>query len=558
MKTPLLTGAVGHPPLQFGTLRLGWDYWIPCFEAGCDTVPPYRHTDGCGVARFVHPVVLGTAKLPGGTRPVLSVDMSARQIANGIYRRSLIRPGSDSEDAGDFDIGSIDAGCVSAAYLQTLLGHTPADVAQWLVQLRNDNFQLFRHVLGNDFARAFELDPELIERPWPSVVRSKRDFMPPIMAAVLYAELGRAAMNQAGLLELGTYAGEELRTKTVLDLIPTAGVAFDTPAIRRMAAHSALQTYSLADAIEPAGDVLSAEEAEQIEMAAARIVEDAAQRDKLFADKWTLEELRELKASAAQHPQFAKEPRKGQAPSLQPRKAGFFWGLTAHQNGPTRLLELALTARDWNERFRPNGEPLKSVKPRSGGSPVTRAIAAIDYRWFGEHDPRVAKARLLDKIANSAKKAELAAKPSSCFDPLFIEDYLEPCSGATLLAMASEVVPALPAKCSFGYTARSQAHLWLDNDGDDIEHFLDLHQKAETSREKVWAERMSHTSKAPQVAIKPAGQTVIHAPVASPLALASGLPSRLAQMMSHMVWFFSTDPIFARLFRERRAPFERL
>lgn len=168
--------------------------------------------------------------------------MDARQIANGIYRRSLIRPGSDHEDAGDFEIGSIDAGCASAEYLVEIFGHSPTDLALWLEDLLKVDPDLGKLVLGNDFARAAELDPAIVERPWPAKVSRERNFVPPFLAAVLYAELGRAAMNQAGLLGLATSGGKELKTASVLKLIPATNVE-RTPAMQRMAVNSRLQTF---------------------------------------------------------------------------------------------------------------------------------------------------------------------------------------------------------------------------------------------------------------------------------------------------------------------------
>jgi hypothetical protein len=183
-------------------------------------------------------------------------------------------------------------------------------------------------------------------------------------------------------------------------------------------------------------------------------------------------EAKFLRDGFAAHPQFQPEYREGKGWSFQPRRAAFFWGLNWRLNAAVRLLEIAETARAWNRTYRPGKLGLPAATARKSASPIARAIVAVRFRWAAEHDPAAALT-LLGKTLTKKQKVEEQFEnlTPEDVDPLTIDLHLGDKAGLDLLAQVKEEYHRLPSPGELGYTARSQAHLWLDAVGDDIDHY---------------------------------------------------------------------------------------
>lgn len=455
----------------------GWDYWAPGEPV----------TDGCGVARTPHR--FGDAddsRLPVGAARILAPTMTPVELASGIWRQCLIQPGDDAAPDGPdrFAIGDIDAHCLSSAHLVALLGHQPRDIALNLTDLRQRDPAMFDLVLAKKFKAAIARDPAIVDRPWPDVVRrrwrgAEGDYLPPFLATVLYAELARSAQNQAGLLALALDGGVELTTKGFLDRVAVSGGAGGSTAVDRAITYAPFQTVALT----PPDLMLINKDRAGItiwsETAAASVAVVAGRRGDLKILPGNADAAARLRAGYEAHPQFALEARKRKGSSRQPHRAATFWGLNWRRNASIRLLELALTAREWNVAHRPDGPCLPDTSAGQRASIVAKAIAAISFRWAAEHSA-AAGLMLIDKVLSRADKVEQGFDDWTPDDitPLSIDDHLGVRSGVTLLDQAWDGVRKLPRPGELGYTARARAHLWINDDGDDIAHYLEFQRRA--------------------------------------------------------------------------------
>lgn len=471
-------------------LRRGCDYWEPRRPAGetssrfdpdeavgwATTKPD---TDGTGMARTPHRHLLGGVTLPPDTLPILDVSMDVRYLIAGVFRQCLVRP-SDSGDrigANPYLVSDTTEICPSSRYLMTLVGHPPRDLALWFDELRQRDPELFRLVLAKDFRAARARDPDIIERPWPDAVRKlwrngEADYLPPFLVAVLYAELARAAMNHAGLVLLAFDGEIELTTKKQLDRVGTNIGPGKTVAATRAIGSAPFQTLALGlpDAIIEAKDTGAMEA--WVRTAASSLALAAGERGGIDIAPHTPEHASFLRAGFAAHPQNLPEPREGRGYSVQPRRTGMFWGIAWRLNVAVRLLEIADTAREWNRLHRPAGPALPDATNHRAANAVAHALVALRFRWTAEASRAAAKA-LLGEVLSKAKRKELGFHRwgPDRVEPLLIDDHIGAKAGLDLQAQARAAMDRLPKPGAFGYTARSQAHLWLDDFGDDIAHY---------------------------------------------------------------------------------------
>lgn len=477
-----IAAALAHagidPELDAGvSMWRGWDYWAREEPA----------TDGRGVARAPHR--FGDAddgRLPAGAARILAPTMTSVELAGGIWRQCLIRPGDDAAPDGPdrFAISDIDAPCLSSEHLVALLGHQPRDVSLYLTHLRQREPAMFDLVLAKRFKAAIACDPAIISRPWPDAVRRRwRDaegnYLPPFLATVLYAELARSAQNQAGLLALAFDGGVELTTKGFLERVAVSGGAGGAAAVDSAIAYAPFQTVALT----PPDLMLKNKDRAGItiwgETAAARLALAAGRRGDLAILPGNADAAARLRAGYEAHPQFALEARKNKGNSRQPHRAATFWGFNWRRNAAIRLLELALTAREWNVAHRPDGPRLPNTSAGQRASKVAKAVTAISFRWAAEHSA-AAGLMLINKMLSKADKVEHGFDNWTPDDitPLSIDDHLGDRSGVTLLDQAWDGISKLPRAGEFGYTARARAHLWIDDDGDDIGHYLEFQRQA--------------------------------------------------------------------------------
>lgn len=561
----------------------GWDYWQPlppadgassrfdpCHAVRWATTKP--DTDGGGVARTSHRHLLSGATLPARTLPILGLDMDIRHLLAGIWRQCLVRPSDDGETNGDnpFLTTNVIAICPSSRHLMALVGHPPRDLALWYDDLRRRDAESFRLVVAKAFRQALARDPSLVTAPWPTELRSlwradEGDRLPPFLVAVLYAELARAALNQAGLLALSFDGAVELTTKQLLERVGTHIGAGATVAAGRAIAHAPFQTLALG-----VPDILIKEENVRAisiwaRSAAAGVALTAGIRGSIDIAPGTPKQAAFLRAGFAAHPQYQPEERKGKGFSFQPRGAATLWGLTWRVNAAVRLLEIADTAREWNRMYRPGGPPLPSATNWRSANPVACAIAAIRFRWTAEYDPASALTMLSEVLSKDEKKdVGFAGWTPDEIDPLTIDGFLGRKSGLTLLKKARSAMTWLPKPGKIGYTARSQAHLWLDNVGDDLERYRHYQRAALREHDNALAGSLApmlgKASRIPDEVIallaRPNGiedrrlnrrrsaEPCRQVAMTDDPTAASG-----AQLEGQRVSPFSTDPVWARLLR---------
>lgn len=446
-------------------LSRGWDYWHPGTSAA----------DGRGIARTPHPIILGRETLPLECRPIFDAAMTAEQLQAGIWRQCLIRPGDPDAVAGEdaFAISDPVAYCSRAEHLVALIGHAPRDLALWLNDLRRTDPSSFAFVLAKDFRTALVECPKLASAGWPDIVQrqwtgGEGDYLPPFFVAALYAELARLALNQAGLLELSFDAGVELTTTRFLDRMPLAGGPHEPRAITHAIAMAPFQSVALSPPDMILGNHDRAAAKAWSTTAAASIALAAGLCDGINLSVASPEDAIFLRAAFEASPNFWTEERAGHGYSRQPRPAATRWGLNWRHHAATGLVELMATAREWNARYRPSGPRLDRI------SRIRRAhaLSVVGFSWLAEFDTAAARSELarIDTTAANLSTDEIS--------PLSIDDRLGGRSGDDLLRDAESGVAIRPAAGAFGYTARYQAHLWLDVRGDDIAHYRRFQQDA--------------------------------------------------------------------------------
>lgn len=439
-------------------LRRGWDYWIPGQPA----------TDGCGIARTPHRHLSNHIPLPDGARAIIDGAMSVAQLGGSIWRQVLINPRVSGEHQGPdtFAISNMAAHCRRAEYLVTLVGHSPGDLAIYLDDLRLRDRPVFDRVIAKDFRGVVELCPKLIDDPWPDRVRAlwrkpEADYLPPFLVAVLYAELARLAVNHAGLLEMAFDAGIELSTRRFLPRIPLAGGPHEPVAIGRAIGMMPYQSIALSapGTVLQRGDTEAA--AAWAKLCAARLTAAVEERGDLDITPATPLQAKAIAHDFEASPAFWLEPRKNHGWSRQNRPAATFWGLDWRQHAAVGLMEIMMTAQDWNGRLRPKGPKLASASMRR----VSWAIATISFAWMAESNPAAAL-WMLQQVKDKDEDAL-----SLAFGPFAMDDSLKPKSGDSLRKKAMALVADRPKPGELGYTARYQAHLWLNDRGDDIAHY---------------------------------------------------------------------------------------
>jgi hypothetical protein len=535
----------------------GWDYWVPAKAL----------TDGKGIARTAHPPTANYAHINKDARAIIAPDMNARQLTGALWRQCMILPGDDEafgeEDV--FAVSALDAFCPSADHLIAVIGHEPRDVALYLDDLRERDDKLFRLVLAKDFRTAVERCPAIVHDEWPSRARrywkeGQADYLPPFLATVLYAELARLAMNEAGLIGL-TFDGDvELTTTQLLKRIAVTGTIHAAPAVSQALRHALYQSHAL---VPPAllNEADPAVKQAWVQTIASHIALDVGRGSAMDLAATPPERASALEAKFASHPQFLKEKGKGDGLVRKSHLAATFWGLNWRRNAAVRLLEIAITAREWNKQHRPDGPQMPTALNSNPTNPLWSALVAICFRWLAMHNPAAAL-QYIGKMWGKEKKERLGFDRLTVGDinPLTIDLHIGEFSGETLFRDARQRLKKLPRPGELGYTARSQAHLWLDDEGDDIAHFQRFQQDARIDH---WAAQNGLLPSLLRRENLPGAGTVADFMYEKGLVAEYGIichnmpPSmsqdiataRGAQLFSHRISPLATDPMLARLAR---------
>lgn len=247
-----------QPDSILGALRGGWDVWERA-----------SNPDLSGMARLPHLAILHELDLrTTSDRPVLAMEMGRAELNAGFWRQLNILPDPDHQrraenrhrDADPFMPIDSPMQPDRAAFLRTILGHTPLDIAELHVWLRKHDKPLARLLLAKNFEPALALRPDLIAMPWPEAIRARwsldggRDHLPPVLLLVLYAECARLAMDMAAHIRLSfDEGGREIFSRPFLDQIPLMGGPIAPPsAIVRLVEMAPFQS----NALLPPGDLI--------------------------------------------------------------------------------------------------------------------------------------------------------------------------------------------------------------------------------------------------------------------------------------------------------------
>ena len=190
---------------------------------------------------------------------------------------------------------------------------------------------------------------------------------------------------------------------------------------------------------------------------------------------------------------------------------------------------------------------------------VSWAIATISYAWMTENNP--AAAVWLLRQAQGKNEDSLDA-----FSPFAMDDILKEKSGNTLRKKALALVADRPKPGELGYTARYQAHLWLNDRGDDIAHYRQYKWDAIMGYHKAKAgilpKILRDTSRVPEevaaVLGRAHGVSPIHGDIGHNKPPSSAMADDIAaargsQNVGMMISPLATDPMREMLLRKPRA-----
>ena len=469
-------------------LRAGWDY------VGDEEPLP---TALLGIPRFPHIAIIGNvpaSRMPG--RPMFAIDMTAQEVESGLYRHCCIRPEAIADGTSiaadpyailpdvDYDPGR-------AWLFRAITGHAPRDVALFLADQIEHRPNIGKLLLGKDYRTAMILAPDLVSATWPDTVRvgwrenGGKDYLPPLQACALHAELARLSMNDLGMILLAfDHDGNAITTQGMIrDLVPDAGeigcakVMAQAGTSQALTAMVPFQTYSLL----PPTEVFEQRDARrghawsrQCASLIPTIYADygATIIDKLMSFTGHLTPAA-LQSNVAAHPKAWPEPRQGYGCSAQKRPAVEYWGLDRRQNAAVGLLEIAAEAQAWNRSYRNAGGNLRTDVSEQL---LANAMQTILCLWLEDaHSP--AACRLDQEIREGFRDRK--TRQSNIFADDTLDDICRmPGFGSGLLRTARRLIAMRAKPGQEGYSARYKAHFWLTAMGDDLSCYLDLQRRA--------------------------------------------------------------------------------
>jgi len=558
-----------------------------------DILPVKGRGEPAGIARVPHLALLHDADLAEAKlRPVLAPDMDAKALEAGFWRQLRVLPSLQAAPVGKpitAPSPSAPAGKPADApapdpylpnprlvgdggrawFLRRILGHDIGDVILYLLSIRDTDWTLFILLLAKDFKQAFKLYPDLLEHPWPPSARARwrvtrgRDRLPPVLVLVLLAELARLGCNHHALLALSFDAdGRELYNAEFRDaLAKLGGPAAGAPApwLGAIADMAPLQSTALLppDMVfeqrqaslgrawsESAATVLTA----GIEIYGQPLLdgisrsEDPATRAKLGA-------------AIAFHPRFQPEIRQGHGSSLQKGNPVSYWTMNWRLHAVVGLIDLAIQARAWSAQYRTGRDCLKPWSDERADRPLERAIVAISYCFIETFSTKALATALTPVLEGKRRHDQRAAEAfgreikAPIRTDLRLDTLAEGANfGSTICAAARARRALLPGPGEEGYTARYQAHLWLDARGDDIRHYR-RHQRKAIKRHQALLRNGTALSRSLQDRFSADHRNLLAAP--SPNGAMRNLPTmqadpnavRAAQDYAMMMSPPATDPI---------------
>lgn len=136
---------------------------------------------------------------------------------------------------------------------------------------------------------------------------------------------------------------------------------------------------------------------------------------------------------------------------------------------------------------------------------MLHCVSSVSFAWVAEGNPAAALRQL-----EQAQDLDEDAEPL-VFGPFAMDAILKSKSGDTLRKTATTLVVDRPRSGELGYTARYQAHLWLNDRGDDIAHYRHYQWDAIVSfhraKRGTLPEVLRDTSRVPSEVLAALGRT---------------------------------------------------
>lgn len=396
--------------------------------------------------------------------------------------------------------------------IASILGHPLRDHAEFLFDLRTKEPDLGALVLEKRFVEALFLDPDLLNRPWPSSVQRRWmgeifDYLPPFAHAVLVGDCQRLAQNvcsqiAASYLETGgeatlaATARECARFQKLSNQVQPANITYDAA----IAAQIDMQPFQTLAVLASRSALLNGDSelaANETLSAASHLFRDFVTYGRPLVDYVSGHHSRSrsphLAAGLMHHPDRGAD-RKARNGSVAHRRdfTATYWGMNWLTHAYVGLWQIAEYAVIFNKRYRPDGPRISQRANSQIGRRVglNQSIARIPYFWlettnnagFRDASRKQAKSSV-DNAATRALKAHRIAtgKPADRIEKAVIrkelEEHWEAGSifddhQATIKESDVKEAKTRADKTPFtgmpGYTAQYRPHLWFDQRNDDI------------------------------------------------------------------------------------------
>lgn len=452
---------------------------------------------GEGVWRAPHPLVMHDLSAGASLVAILHARMSVDEIEAGLWRLLRILPDAKKwRRQGVHGIAPQDPflpdrdllECQTrGSFVRSLLFAAPRDAADFLwAKLRSDP-EIGRCLLAKDFKGALKLDPCLWDVDWPHVVKARfkllghRDLIRPLAFLVALACLSRLARNVgAHILLSHRDDGKPMHIATYnYAFLATANGAAQART-RRLAGYAALQTTAMLPP-DVVYDECDGNLGQAWSAAVALVIAEAiaAEKEKAFiplTQPPSLIDARFVRDGLLAHPALA--PNNGPDQKHAFRQAHFVTvrGLSPKAHSMTGAFQIREQVERWRSGLAGNSNPKTLRKSDSEGRPFSlqQAAAALYYLWLETSRPE-ALSREMNSITGQPNfdGSNPSAPPDSIDDLACDKRFGESLAKEVRTAMAALSKPGVP-----GYTAWYRPHLWVCDEGDDINYYQKLQQTA--------------------------------------------------------------------------------
>lgn len=461
-----------------------------------------RGDDGCfpvGVGRFSHPAILADIDFTGScVEPVLAYEMNLHDLTKGLWVQSNLLPVSPEErDEKALEMkkrGNTEAPVETdlfapptwkpktdrAVFFRKVWGFTPRDLAEFLEDLRVHDPKHYKLLLSKNVIGLLDKQPDLIKLPWPEVTKRRwmitgeRDHLPPIRAMYLFMEVARLGQNMRSHICLSfDEKGQEIFLRPLLDAISNAAGSGSMPkGVERLLEMAPFQSFALVppqELLQTLNPVHCARWS--IGMASVSTITLARARPQTlttFSQPQGPELGKFIANGINAHPRYWPEYRGAQRWSLSKGNAATYYGHGYHLHGTMGCLLLADQARKWSKEYRTGNDVLRYSNVNGS---FDAAVAALLYGWVEATSPAALVTALAPVIGGQEQHlGRPLTKREQTLDVLSQGNNF----GQDLCKRARKELKRLPKPGEPGYTAWYHAHLWANQDGDDIDYYKKL------------------------------------------------------------------------------------